>query len=95
MKALSIHTLKTGSRCWVPIASKNIKLVSKPIKSNMVITRSFSLQRTVIFNSSETNIISNDGYLSSNIPQASEEEVFHPTISSSEEIHTPAPVNKA
>ncbi|KAK6454360.1 uncharacterized protein RJT20DRAFT_130466 [Scheffersomyces xylosifermentans] len=89
-KFLNISSYKTASRCWIPIQSHNLRQFS-------------SKQRCVNFNNlSETNLVSNDDILSttgstmvSAIASEVEYETFEPTIHSSEEVLTAAPVNKA
>ncbi|ODV70196.1 hypothetical protein HYPBUDRAFT_179597 [Hyphopichia burtonii NRRL Y-1933] len=57
-----------------------------------------SKQRCINFNNiKDAHLVANDGVLSGEeaIKAGSSEEIFEPTIFSSEEIHTAGPVNKA
>lgn len=89
-KFFNIASYKTASRCWVPINNQ--------IKTHMTqnTNRFFSSQQRVVnFNNiADAHTVSNDGVLST-YETPSSEEVFEPTVFSSEEVHTAGPVNKA
>lgn len=84
---LSIASVKTASRCWVPVTKT----------SRAATFRSFSSrQRCVNFNTIEqdkVNLISNDDVLSAEASSTTDAP-FEPVVYSSEEIFTAGPVNK-
>lgn len=86
-KFLSVSSLRTASRCWVPLTKAQAN-------------RSFSSrQRCVNFNTFENdstvNMISNDDVLNSEDFKSASETPFEPTVYSAEEVFTAGPVNKA
>lgn len=85
---LSIASIKTASRCWVPVTKT----------SRAATIRSFSSrQRCVNFNTVEhdkVNLISNDDVLSAEDIGSHNDAPFEPVVYSSEEIFTAGPVNK-
>lgn len=94
-KYFSIASYKTASRCWVPATNNTTRYFS-------------SRNRCINFNNiNDGHLVSNDDVFTSSIQDAtissstasstssSNDELFEPTVFSSEEIHTPHPVNKA
>ncbi|EGV61997.1 hypothetical protein PSN45_000712 [Yamadazyma tenuis] len=90
---LKVANFKTASRCWIPAA--------QPASSRYFSSK----QRYINFNLhslSDANLIANDDVLTheaskhttTRIQHDKHEEVFEPTVYSSEEVHTAGPVNK-
>lgn len=84
VKIFNISTFKTASRCWIPVK-----------QSQSALPRHFSQQRLVNFNNvGEASLVSNDDVFTS-ASKENHDEHYEPTVHSSEDFHTPGPVNKA
>ncbi|CAH2355906.1 hypothetical protein CLIB1423_38S00232 [[Candida] railenensis] len=84
----NISAFRTASRCWLPV---NAKQVSVPATLRHFSSR----QRSVNFaNVREVSVVSNDTILIQQIEEHPDTEGFEPTVFSSEEVHTPGPVNR-
>lgn len=85
----NIAAFKTASRCWLPANSKQAIFPA-------TLRHFSSRQRCVNFNNvSEISFAANDTVMLSQEEAVPHSDVFEPTVFSSEEVHTPSPVNKA
>lgn len=87
---LNLSSFKTAARCWVPVT---------PIRQQAMASRFFSSRQRIVNcnNVGESHIISNDTALNFNgaeEPISNDQEVFHPTVFGSSDVHTVGPVIK-
>ncbi|CUM65056.1 uncharacterized protein PRCAT00002678001 [Priceomyces carsonii] len=77
----SISTYKTAARCWIP--------VNQALRANGSANLRFYSSQNINVKHRESSNGANDA------TSGSSDETFHPTVFSSDEVHTAGPVNKA